>query len=421
MKFCNKCGSRLINGVCPTCSKSLKKSMKKNNKKHKILISLLILIALGFSGTFLYLKVTSKSESEIALAFSNSISSSKPEELSKILYCYDSSLPINKSNSNILIDYLTKNPSKFSSINEAFKNGEYKNTNSPLSIEEVRKDFFLIPVYKVVVKPSFVKVNTDLKDLKVSCLDNNLVDISEKKELGPLMPGSYNIHAEVSNSYINKSEDIPVNTFKDSNQEITPFKNFVKVNISSDMPNAELYVNNKDTGLTVKEAKNLDPIDPNSIIYAIAKDGDKNIISNKYDIENSKNIDINFASAKATEANFQKELYYLLKNYSEDFAYAVNADNFNYIERYLEFDGPLYKKQKRVVPYIHNQDIKEKFESTEILNYTFNNDTDLGEVTCNEIYSVAQGVNIAKRQEFKNVYTFKRLPNGSLVLVDLKE
>ena len=162
MNFCNKCGSKLINGVCPNCSK-----IKKNKKKSKIIIISLVFIVVIFSGVFFYLKSTVKSEKEIALSFSNSISSSNPEELSKILYCNDSSLPINKSNSTILIDYFNQNPSKFSSINDDFKKGNYKDTDSPLSIEEVRKDFFLIPVYKVVVKPSFIKVKTDLKDAKV--------------------------------------------------------------------------------------------------------------------------------------------------------------------------------------------------------------------------------------------------------------
>lgn len=416
MNFCNKCGSKLINGICPNCSK-----IKKNNKKSKVIIISLVFIVVIFSGVFFYLKSTVKSEKEIALSFSNSISSSNPEELSKILYCNDSSLPINKSNSTILIDYFNQNPSKFSSINDDFKKGNYKDTDSPLSIEEVRKDFFLIPVYKVVVKPSFIKVKTDLKDAKVQIGDETFGDLTKKDELGPLMPGNYTIKSEISNSYLNKSENIEVNTFKSSNQEISIFDNFIKVNITSDIPDAELYVNNKDTGVKIKDAKTFGPIDPNSIIYGVSTDGDKKIISNKYDVNSSSNININFAEAKASEANFKKDLYVLLRNYSSDFAYAVNTNSFNYIENYLEFDSPIYKKQKKVVPEIHSKDIRENFESTEILNYTFNNDTNTGEVTCNEIYSIGKGINVPKRQEFKNTYTFKKLANGSLVLTDIKD
>ncbi|MDM0615444.1 hypothetical protein LZD60_16320 [Clostridium perfringens] len=235
------------------------------------------------------------------------------------------------------------------------------------------------------------------------------------------MPGNYTIKSEISNSYLNKSENIEVNTFKSSNQEISIFDNFIKVNITSDIPDAELYVNNKDTGVKIKDAKTFGPIDPNSIIYGVSTDGDKKIISNKYDVNSSKNININFAEAKASEANFKKDLYVLLRNYSSDFAYAVNTNSFNYIENYLEFDSPIYKKQKKVVPEIHSKDIRENFESTEILNYTFNNDTSTGEVTCNEIYSIGKGINVPKRQEFKNTYTFKKLANGSLVLTDIKD
>ena len=44
------------------------------------------------------------------------------------------------------------------------------------------------------------------------------------------MPGNYTIKSEISNSYLNKSENIEVNTFKSSNQEISIFDNFIKVN-----------------------------------------------------------------------------------------------------------------------------------------------------------------------------------------------
>lgn len=90
------------------------------------------------------------------------------------------------------------------------------------------------------------------------------------------MPGNYTIKSEISNSYLNKSENIEVNTFKSSNQEISIFDNFIKVNITSDIPDAELYVNNKDTGVKIKDAKTFGPIDPNSIIYGVSTDGDKN-------------------------------------------------------------------------------------------------------------------------------------------------
>lgn len=416
MKFCNKCGSKLVNGLCPNCSQ-----VKKKKNKFKILTIGLAFIILVFAYLFIYLKSTVKSEREIAQDFSNSINSSNAEELTKILYCNDSSLPINKSNSNILIDYFSKNPSKFSSINDDFKKGIYKDTNSPLSIEEVRKDFLVIPVYKVVIKPSFIKVNTEVKDAKLKIGDETFSDLTEKEEVGPLMPGDYVIKAEISNSYLNKSEDIEVNTFKLPKQDIYIFEDFVKINITSDRPDAELYINNKDTGLKIKDSKKLGPIEPNSIIYGVAKNGDKQIISNKYDTSYLESVNINFAEVKAQEANFKKDLYVLLRNYSNDFAYAVNTNTFSYVENYLEFDSPIYKKQKRVIPDIYYKDIRENFESTEILNYTFNKDSNLGEVTCNEIYSIAKGYNVPKRQVFKNTYTFKRLDNGTLVITDIKD
>lgn len=144
-------------------------------------------------------------------------------------------------------------------------------------------------------------------------------------------------------------------------------------------------------------------------------------MSKKYTIDSSSEIYINFADAKASEDDFKTELYSLLNNYSSGFAYAVNYNDFNYISSYLKENSPIYNKQKKVVPDIYKQNITESFNSTEILNYKFNNDTNTGEVTCNEVYSIAKNNNVPKYKEFKNTYTFERNSNGLLVLTDIKD
>ena len=56
-----------------------------------------------------------------------------------------------------------------------------------------------------------------------------------------------------------------------------------------------------------------------------------------------------------------------------------------------------------------------------MLNYKFDNNTNTGEVTCKEIYSIAKNNNVPKYEEFKNTYTFERNTDGTLVLTDIKD
>lgn len=419
MKFCNKCGSELVNGSCPNCSTTSNSNPNKNYLKPIIGVILILFIAIG--GFFIYGKSTAKTQAEVASDFSNAISTQNPDKLQEILYCDNEKLQINKTNANVLIDYFSKNPSKFSEINDNFKSGKYVDDTYPLSIKEVSKKFFFFPVYKVVVKPTFIKVDCSFKNCKVKVLDQTYNDLDKTTEIGPLMPGTYNVTAELSNSYLNKSEVIDVNTFDNACPTIEIFKDLKTINIDSDIPDADLYVNGKNTGIKVKDAKDFGPVESNSNIYAVSNENGKKIVSKKYPVDSSSEIYINFADAKASEDDFKMELSNLLNNYSSAFAYAVNYNDFNYISSYLKEGSPIYQKQKNVITDIYKQNITESFDSTEVLNYKFNNDTNTGEVTCNEVYSIAKNNNVPKYQEFKNTYTFERDSNGLLVLTDIKD
>lgn len=419
MNFCNKCGSKLENDSCPNCSTT--SNSNKNKNYFKFIIGFIVILFIVIGGIFIYGKSTSKTQSEIATDFSNAISNKNADELQEILYCDNQKLQINTTNANVLIDYFTKNPSKFSDINDNFKDGKYVDIGYPLSIKEISKKFFFFPVYKVVVKPTFMKVQCNFKNFKIKVLDQTYNDLNESTEIGPLMPGNYNITAELSNSYLNKSEVIDVNTFDNNCPEIQVFKDLKIIHIDSDIPNADLYINNKNTGVKVKSAKDFGPVEPTSTIYAISNENGQKLMSKKYTVDSSSEIYINFTDAKASEDDFKTELYSLLNNYSSGFAYAVNYNDFNYISSYLKENSPIYNKQKKVVPDIYKQNITESFNSTEILNYKFNNDTNTGEVTCNEVYSIAKNNNVPKYKEFKNTYTFERDSNGLLVLTDIKD
>ena len=254
MKYCIKCGSELDNNSCPNCSGTTSNSskevnpskvIKKMSKKNKIRNLSIFLIAAIIVISYFIIASNYDDKAEVADIFSTSISNKNSDMLQDVLYSSDERLAINKENAIVLIDYFDKNPSKFNEVDKIIKNDINNKTTDDTStnkiiLKEIRKDFLIFPVYKVCVEPTFIKVKTNFKDVKVKIGETVYSGLIDNNEIGPLIPGQYSLNAEISNDYFNKNEIIKVDTFTTNNDEVELFKDLKTVNISSDIPDATL-------------------------------------------------------------------------------------------------------------------------------------------------------------------------------------
>ena len=413
MKYCISCGSELENNKCKSCSNN--NSSQKSKKSNKIKISILLTVISIIGVIFFLVLDNNPNKEKVAEVFFTAISTENPDALQEVLYSKDERLAINKENSIILIEYFTKNPSKFNEIKNGIENNTY---DEKIFIKEVEKKFFILPVYKVCVEPTFIKVKANFNNIKVKIGEKVYIDLVENGEIGPLIPGQYSINAELSNEYLNKSDIIKVNTFDDTD-EVVLFNDLKTVNITSDNDDAILYVNNYNTELKIKDAKEFGPVDEFSVINAVAKVGEKDILSSKYTVDSNKNIFINFKEVREEEEDFKDEIHTLMRNYSSGFAYAVNYNNYDYIKDYIENGSAINSKQSKVITSIHNSNIRESFENIEILSFKYDKEKNIGEVVCNEIYAITRGANVPKVEEYKAVYSFRRNLQGELKLTDI--
>ena len=419
MNYCTKCGSKLDeSGKCPKC----------NNKKLKIIIPIItvIIVLVG-----IYIPLNKHfSNPELAITkFNEAIGSKNEGELQSILASDDSRITIDKDNTKVLLDYFQSNPSYVDNVKNILKsdansieNGASAKNSAVFSLKEVGHKFLIFPEYKIVVKPSYIEVKTNIKDANIKVNGKEYKNVKENSEIGPLMPGNYVVLAEVNNKYIKKSENISVDLMTDQKKTINVFDNLKYINIQSDIPSAKLYVNGKDTGVSISDASNFGPVDDKSIIYAIGEKDGKKLRSSNYTVDSySDNIYIDFSQAVKEDEDFKAQVYNLIRDYDSSFAYAVNNNDFNYIKDYLEPGSQIYNAQSKVIGSIYEKNIREDFISLDIKDLKFDKDKNEGSVSCSEVYDISKGYDNPKTRYFENVYKFIRKPDGQLVLTDISE
>lgn len=413
MKYCNKCGQLTENCKCS----SQKTNTTKNNNKNKKLIPIAILIALLLIGGFFFAKSQVMSKDEVFKTFNSAITTNNAEELEKVLYSKDSRLQINKENCTILLDYFKNNPSALDSVNDNLNNLD---SNAPLSLEKVSNEYLFFSKYRVVVKPSYVDIKTSFPKIQVMINNKTYSDFDKTSEIGPLMPGTYKLTANTNTKYLNTTEDKTLNLFKENKIELNLFENLKTINITSDRPDAEVYINNVNTGKKVKDCSNFGPVSYDSKIVGVVKEGTKKLVTEPTSIiDNSAYLD--FKNVKLMEDDFKQRLFSFVKGYSQDFAYSVNNNSFQTISGYLEYGSQIYSEQEKVVPQIYNENIRERFDSIDFLNYTYDKEKNEGTIICNEVYGITRGVNPTKVESFKNKYTFKVDANGEFLLTKIED
>lgn len=103
----------------------------------------------------------------------------------------------------------------------------------------------------------------------------------------------------------------------------------------------------------------------------------------------------------------------LLKDYIEDYVYAVNENDFENIVSYLVYEGPLYNKHSKNVTEFYEKGISEKLYSSEITEIKKNDSGDFQVKTLEKIGVIKDGEEQIK--SFEPVYLIKEIDGEYLI------
>ena len=393
----------------------------KLSKRSKISI---VLFAILILAVVTLIKVGNSLSDPINLVtrFEKDIASNNASDLASILYCNDSRLKVDSKSISPLLSYFKSNPSYFNEViqnlkNDSFSPKDIKSLNmassNTLTLANKGKTFFIFPNYKIIIKPSFVNITTTVKDVTFS-INNTQIGKSDAdkstKEFGPYIPGSYSILANYKGKYVTLSKPYPVDFVSPANgiAELSVFEDMKYLNVSSDYPDAEIFVNGKNANVKVKDATKFGPINSSSKIYAkYVKEG-KTLKSEEHSVS-SGDTDLNLSFQYSTNdlVDVQNQLKDLLGHYTSYFAEAINTNNVSLIDPYVASGSDLYKAQHSYIPSTYKAGIQENIISANITNYNISDDNKSGSITTSEVYNLILKDGTSSNKTFNYVYKFE--------------
>jgi len=450
MKFCTKCGNKIKDGtVCPYCAYDFKKgttaeneSINRNDQSQElnplivlpeedlthdtkltkksiivmVLITVLVVavVVIGLIGNSL------SDPRKLEVRFQKDIASNNSYDLASIMYCNDVRLKVDSKSISPLLSYFKSHSLYYDKTIQSLKNDVLspKNTNSAptnnlLTLTNVGKFLLVFPSYKIVIKPSFVDITTPVKN--VAFLIND-VQIGKSdtdnytKKFGPYMPGDYSISANYKGKYVTLNKSYFVNLVE-TNSGITKLSAFNDVNylkITSDFPDAKIFVNGKDVNVIVKDAMNFGPVDSSTKIYATHVVDGKRFKSQEYSIfKGQTKINVSFYNTNSALDNVKTQLVDLLNHCTSSFTEAINTNNFSLINPYIKDGSELYKQQQSYILATSAQGIHEGIVSANITDYNISDDNLYGSITTYEVYNIINKDGVSSNKVFKNIYKFK--------------
>ncbi|MDP4145277.1 MAG: zinc ribbon domain-containing protein [Bacillota bacterium] len=451
MKFCNKCGNTVKEDqhFCNSCGNDLSKVITNQietntevNEEIKLMaiipeesigynfklskackIALAVVVTLILIVVILIQVGNSLSDpKKLVSRFEKDVAANNASDLVSILYSNDARLTIDSKSITPLLLYFKTNPSYFEKViqnlnSDALNPKDIRNLNissgNTLTLITVGKKFLIFPDYKINIKPSFIDITAGVKDTIFS-INNAEIGKSDSdnsiKEFGPYIPGNYTILANYTGKYITLNKPYTVDLVSTTNgaAKLNVFDDVSYLNISSDYPDAEVFVNGKDANIKVKDANKFGPVDSSVKIYATYMQEGKTLKSEEYTISNyDKDIYLSFQYSKNALSDTKSALNDLLQYYTSYFTYAVNTNNISLINPYVAAGSDLYKEQLSYIPKTYNAGIKESIISANITNYNISDDNKSGSITTSEVYNITRKDGSSYNQAFSYIYNFK--------------
>jgi len=326
-KFCTRCGNRIdddgqlkgvqINNILNTVIEQFKLKIT-ISKKSKVYAAILICLLIVFVGLYQVGNHTFSKDMAVE-RFKDSLISANAKKIAKNLTSSNPSLKINEVSVQHLIKYLNENPAYTASIINSLeaqsksiniqRDSEEKfigNTDKDFVLVKRGKKFLIFDNYVIEAKPYFINLNIGIKGVKVNIGEDCTVVAESNnlnKEIGPFILGIYEVKAEYSGAYVKFQKKMEVkltgsNSYNKSGVSFIEvpvnFEEAKFINVDSKYDDAELYINGKNTGVLIKDAKNFGPVDSSSKIYAVRKFEGREIQSSEVQVSNRNFIYLEF-------------------------------------------------------------------------------------------------------------------------------
>ncbi|URZ08321.1 zinc ribbon domain-containing protein [Clostridium felsineum] len=431
MPFCNECGEKLKEKqqICLKCGYNNRNANKPKSKNELILREAMtpkktaaltiVLVFVFLVGVGIYYAQRESNPLKTVAAFKKAVNEKDNSKI-KDLIEEDSSVKVNDKSIDKVVKYFENNPDYRSKVlneldQEAAKLYEAKvdsiNSTNTFRVKRVGNKFLVFPKYKIVVNRVYIEVKTKVKGADIYINDEKVGTSTSKnfsKEYGPYIADDYKVEMVYSDKFEKLSESQNIDMLKSlKNRATVELMTKVRyVSIKSDEKDAELFIDNKDTGKKVKDVNYKIPIKSSTKIYGVIQQDGNKLQASADNNSKDNEINLNFSYAKAKIQDKENEIRNLVQTYVAAFCYAVNNNNISYVQQYIYPNSPLYKVEINSIPNMYRQRLKESNAGLNITSIKIDDNTNSGSVTTHEVYNVNDnGNNIQKTFDYK--YSFK--------------
>ena len=171
------------------------------------LISLLIVVLVS---VIYYIKSPFLNKDALVQEVESALTTQNVRQLSRVLTSSDEDLIINEHNTQILMDYLQKNPesteslltvlqeqSRYFDLEVSQKRPEQSRIQGFLTLKK-NSNTWMPDYYSIEIDPVYLKIHTNSKDATLLVNGEQVVKATEpvyEKTIGPLLPGEYQVQA----------------------------------------------------------------------------------------------------------------------------------------------------------------------------------------------------------------------------------
>ena len=283
MAFCTHCGHPLENdpAICPSCNAVIKpeenavtpevttRASNKSKKKWKMIIAVLgAVLIIGVVVFYWYGKKETTPVNQLQ-AFEQALEAKDGKKMSKLLVPSTDSMTVTMETGDQLMDYLSKNPNVAEGMIDVFKDQIRTKgmTKMPedypqLLLKKSGKKLLFFDTYRFEVQPYYALISVNYKGTTI-IIDDKEWGTTEKDndeiKVGPLAPGVYTLIANYKGEYGKEEKEIELDFYQEgtTNANIEVEMSGSAVVVSSNYPDAFLYINGEDSGYSVDEYKEL--------------------------------------------------------------------------------------------------------------------------------------------------------------------
>lgn len=246
---------------------------KPMSKKTKILLSTSLVLVIGFVTTYFILSSV-YTEDKAVEKFKQALSDQDAKTLADMIYSENTDMKIDKDTIGGFLDFLDKNPSYKDELVESLKDQatsiknsgaeEATASSSVMSLTKQGKKLLLFDDFKFKVQPYYFTVSTNYKDTDLYLNDEKVAtadtdDFTE--ELGPFLPGLYQVRAELENDYATFDYEEELVLFDETSDDYVDVDmEGHTVDVEADNNNGTLLVNGEKTDLNIEEDPSFGPV-----------------------------------------------------------------------------------------------------------------------------------------------------------------